>query len=156
MLCPIKALCCLRILYGVTPSVIPICNSDHFAFFFPFFFDVFFSISFKIKFKLPNFAVTMVIWSCFCLYPMNYFIMTPKYVCFSDPHVIPFSGPLFSLFLLIMLLHRGLRAFPVSPGDYSTPLRYSPLSTEPGKSGKSLHIHTASPALASTECLMVE
>lgn len=86
---------------------------------------------------------------------MNYFIMTPKYVFFSDPRVIPFPGPLFSLFLLIMLLHHGMRAFPVSPGDYCAPLRYLPPSTEPEKSGESLHIHAASSALASTECLMV-
>lgn len=86
---------------------------------------------------------------------MNYFIMTPKYVFFSDPRVIPFPGPLFSLFLLIMPLHRGMKAFPVSPSDYCAPLRYLPLSTEPEKSGESLYIHAASPALASTECLMV-
>lgn len=86
---------------------------------------------------------------------MNYFIMTPKYVFFSDSHVIPFPGLLFSLFLLIMLLHRGMRAFLVSPGNYCAALRYLPPSTEPEKSRESLHIHTASPALASTECLMV-
>lgn len=101
------------------------------------------------------YAMTMVIWSCFCLYPMNYFIMTPKCVCFSDPRAIPLPGPLFSLFLLIMPLHRGMRAFPVSSGNYCTPLRYSPISTEPEKFRESLHIHAASPALAPTEYLMV-